>query len=35
MEETIKSTVKEKTIALNMKAFETGYQYAKQAEPTP
>ena len=34
MEETIKSSVKEKTIPLNMKAFETGYQYAKQPEPT-
>ena len=41
MEETIKSSVKEKTIPLNMKAFETGYAYAKQSEidlrpePTP
>lgn len=35
MEETIKSSLKEKTIPLNMKAFETGYQYAKQLEPTP
>lgn len=41
MEETIKSSVKEKTIPLNIKAFETGYAYAKQSEidlrpePTP
>jgi 2-oxoglutarate ferredoxin oxidoreductase subunit gamma len=34
MEETIMSSVKEKTIPLNMKAFETGYQYAKQPEPS-
>jgi 2-oxoglutarate ferredoxin oxidoreductase subunit gamma len=41
MEEAIKDSVKEKTIPLNMKAFETGYAYAKQSEidlrpePTP
>ncbi len=35
MEETIKSSVKEKTIPLNMQAFETGYQYAQQPEPSP
>ena len=34
MEETIKTSVKEKFIPLNLKAFETGYQYAKQTEPT-
>lgn len=33
MEETIKSSVKEKTIPLNMQAFETGYEYFKQPEP--
>lgn len=35
MEETIKSSVKEKFVPLNMKAFEAGYQYAQQPEPTP
>ena len=34
MEKTIKSSVKEKTIPLNMEAFETGYQYAQQPEPS-
>jgi 2-oxoglutarate ferredoxin oxidoreductase subunit gamma len=33
MEETIKSSVKAKTISLNIKAFETGYEYFKQSEP--
>ena len=34
MEETIESSVKEKTIPLNMEAFKTGYEYAQQPEPS-
>lgn len=34
MEKTIRSSVKEKTIPLNMQAFETGYEYAQQPEPS-
>ncbi len=33
MEEAIKSSVKAKTIPLNLEAFETGYDYARQQEP--
>jgi 2-oxoglutarate ferredoxin oxidoreductase subunit gamma len=35
MEETVKSSVKQKTVPLNIKAFETGYEYAQQTEPNP
>ena len=33
MEEAIKSSVKDKTIPLNLQAFETGFDYARQQEP--
>ena len=33
LEEAIRSTVKEKTLPLNMEAFNIGYEYAQQKEP--
>jgi len=32
MEESIKTTVREKTVPLNLKAFAAGYEYAPEKE---